>query len=285
MTEPKDEVMVKAFDETPVVPGRARAAAKVKSGMIDVPEIAALSVSGAALLGVILSYFFLLSPARDEFKRREAERSAAQSQFLNLQEQKFLTRNKEAGTVDLVTSLERFETSHLMLPSQGNAALYQRLNELIRANGLRNTAGPEYAPLEVIDATRASKMEERNRQQSLYPGTAVSVTVEGSYANLRKFINSLEGTRQFVIINAVEIESNTDGGAENNNPQPDPNNPTMMPNQIPPQMNPNKINPRAGENYGIPSDQPAAQPQNKRGAVSMRLEMAAYFRRQPEVQN
>lgn len=285
MTEPKDEVMVKAFDETPVVSSRARAAAKVKSGMLDVPEIAALSVSSAVLLGVILSYFFLLNPARDEFKRREAERSAAQSQFLNLQEQKFLTQNKEAGTVDLVTSLERFETSHLMLPSQGNAALYQRLNELIRANGLRNTAGPEYAPLEVIDATRASKMEERNKQQSVYPGTAVSVTVEGSYANLRKFINSLENTRQFVIINAVEIESNTDGGAENNNPQPDPNNPTMMPNQIPPQMNPNKVNPRAGENYGIPSDQPAAPPQNKRGAVSMRLEMAAYFRRQPEVQN
>lgn len=280
----KDAVMVKAFDEKTVVAKKTR---RIKSGMFDVPEAVALSISGAALLTVILSYFFLLLPARAEFKKREAERSTAQTQFMNLQTQSDESRTKEAGTGDLLTSIERFENNHLLLPSQGNAVLYQRLNELIRVNGLRNTAGPEYAPLEIVDAARASREAEaqkgrggRVKQQSIYPGTAVSVTVEGSYANLRKFIASLENTRQFIIVNAVEIESNGENGGQ------DAANAAAGGTGLPPQMNPNKINPRQGDT-GLPPGltPPASSAPNKRGAVSMRLEMSAYFRRQTEAQN
>lgn len=286
MKNNKDAVMVKAFDEA-AVNNKRKPLRRIKSGMLDVPEIAAVSVSGGILLIVILSYFFVLQPARDEFKRRETERSTAQAQFMNLQSQQNDSRTKEAGTGDLVASLERFENNHLMLASQGNAALYSRLNELIRANGLRNTAGPEYAPLEIVDAERANREAEaqrgrtgRAKQASIYPGTAVSVTVEGSYANLRKFISALENTRQFIIIDSVEIESNgeSNGSDAAANAASDP---TM------PQMNPNKINPRQSDNQLPPGLQPPPAPaQNKRGAVSMRLEMLAYFRRQqPEVQN
>ena len=42
--------------------------------------------------------------------------------------------------------------------------------------------------------------------QSIYPGIAISVTVEGAYQNLRRFIRDLETTKQFIIINSVELE-------------------------------------------------------------------------------
>lgn len=284
------EITVKTVDKNGVVTSRARASRTVKRGMLDVPEIVALSMSGAALLGVVLAYFFLLVPAREDFKRREAERSTMQAQLINLQAQSDETLNKEAGTVELVASVERFEHNYLQLPAQGNAALYARLNELIRVNGLRNTAGPEYSPLEIINAERANRNEEQGakaKQQSLYPGTAVSVTVEGSYANLRRFISSLENTRQFIVINAVEIESNAEAGSsagDDSAAQP-LNNPGMMPTM--PQANAGKINPRAGSNP-MPnpvSPQPLASTPNRRGAVSMRLELAVYFRRQTAIQN
>lgn len=281
------EITVKTVDKNGVVTSRARASRTVKGGMFDLPEIVALSVSGAALFSVILAYFFLLVPAREDFKKREAERSTMQTQLINLQQQSNETLNKEAGTVELVGSVERFENNHLALPAQGNAALYGRLNELIRVNGLRNTAGPEYSPLEIIDAERANRNEERGtkaKQQSLYPGTAVSVTVEGSYANLRRFISSLENTRQFIVINAVEIESNAEAGSSGSDDSAEQpiNNPTMMPNAMP---QTGKVNPRAGSNP-MPnpvSPQPLASTPNRRGAVSMRLELAAYFRRQPAI--
>jgi Tfp pilus assembly protein PilO len=46
--------------------------------------------------------------------------------------------------------------------------------------------------------------------QSLYPGIGVTVTVEGQYANLRHFVRDIESSNQFIIINAVELERAAD---------------------------------------------------------------------------
>lgn len=270
---------------------RTRVLRKVNRGMFDLPEIIAVAFAGVALGTVVFAYFFILLPAREEFKKAEAERSQKQTQLINLQAQARQAGTNAAGTVDLVSSVDRFETNFLPFLTSGNAALYQRLNELIRANNLRNTAGPEYSSLETIDLQRAAKINEKaardNKQQSIFPGTVVTVTVEGNYASLRRFIGNLESTRQFLIINAVEIESNggtdaTDGAALSTNALPSgemPNNATGFQNPQPPL---NRINPRLNNNPTTttpPTAQIDAATAGGRGAVSLRLEMAAYFRR------
>ncbi len=129
----------------------------------------------------------------------------------------------------------------------------------------------------------------------MFPGTAVSVTVEGSYQNLRRFVSDLENTNQFLIINQVEIESNAEvGGSANSNqsvnnppvvgiPNMNPNLPNQVPNQqmSNPNFNPNPSarNPNQMSLNG--GNQTAAQIAAKRGAVSLRLQMSAYFRRFP----
>jgi hypothetical protein len=74
----------------------------------------------------------------------------------------------------------------------------------------------------------------------------VSLTVEGQYSNVRRFVRDIEASRQFVIINAVELE-----GADN-----------------------------AAARTAVPTEGAApgasAPPSS---IVSLRLEMAAYFRR------
>lgn len=264
------EITVKTADKNAVVTTRARSR-KIKNGMFDTPEIVAVSLSALALLGVVFAYFFLLLPAREDDKRRKADFAQMQTQLADLQTKSAETKTKADGTVDLVSSVDRFEATFMPPAATGNAALYQRLNELIRANGLRNTAGPEYAPLEIV----APGTKSTTKQQSIFPGTSVNVTVEGNYANLRRFVSELENTRQFLIINAVEIESNGTGSTTSSGgstpTQPAPVNPTQ----------PNTINPRAGETGAAkqpPATSGAANP-SRRGAVSMRLELAAYFRR------
>ena len=49
--------------------------------------------------------------------------------------------------------------------------------------------------------------------ESIYPGIAVNVTVEGSYQSLRHFVRDIEGSKQFLIINAVELERATESNA------------------------------------------------------------------------
>jgi Tfp pilus assembly protein PilO len=83
---------------------------------------------------------------------------------------------------------------------------------LIKSNGLRNTSGPTYAPLEPAGSkTSASNTKTGNTKwQSVYPGIAISLTVEGQYPNLRRFVQELESSKQFVIINSVELERSTE---------------------------------------------------------------------------
>jgi Tfp pilus assembly protein PilO len=45
--------------------------------------------------------------------------------------------------------------------------------------------------------------------QSFYPGIAVMVTVEGEYQNVRRFIRDVERSKQFVVINEVELQRAT----------------------------------------------------------------------------
>ena len=49
--------------------------------------------------------------------------------------------------------------------------------------------------------------------QSFYPGIAVMVTVEGQYQDVRRFIRDVERSRQFVVINEVELQRATQNNA------------------------------------------------------------------------
>src|SRR5688500_19414598 len=97
-------------------------------------------------------------------------------------------------------------------------SLYTTVNDLIKSNGLRNTAGPTYTPLEPIGAkaqvqpNTSAEKQTNAKWQTIYPGIAVSVTVEGPYQRVRRFIREIESSRQFLIINEVELESVTQSG-------------------------------------------------------------------------
>lgn len=88
--------------------------------------------------------------------------------------------------------------------------LYDELNRLIRTNGLRNTSGPSYTSLDTLGSKTTGTNAASTRWQSVYPGIGVSLTVEGPYQNLRRFVRDLEANRQFIIINAIELERATE---------------------------------------------------------------------------
>ena len=60
--------------------------------------------------------------------------------------------------------------------------------------------------------TVTAEKQSNAKWQSIYPGIAVSVTVEGPYQNVRHFVRDVEISRQFLIINAVELERVTQSG-------------------------------------------------------------------------
>ena len=181
--------------------------------MFGVAEIVALSISCFILLLVLFSYLYFLLPARSRLQAARTDKTQLQA---NLEKSKSIVSHDQSvqQTRDkLAESLQHFETVGLVDATRGRMDLYEDLNRLIIKNGLRNTSGPNYAALDPAGSKTPGKTT-NTKWQSVYPGMAVDLTVEGSYQNIRRFISELENSRQFVIINQVELQR----AMQNNSP-------------------------------------------------------------------
>jgi Tfp pilus assembly protein PilO len=185
--------------------------------MFGLPELAGFAASLLILICAVFAYLYFLVPAYLRLSNLQRERTVLQEQLRGAQEG--MTRNTDAqATVEEInSSVESFENERLPSRNEGRMSLYNALNQVIRSNGVRNTSGPTYIALDprVINAqgqvrtASAANKQGNAKWQSLFPGIGVSVTVEGQYANLRRFIRDLEASNQFIVINDVELEKAT----------------------------------------------------------------------------
>ena len=175
-------------------------------------EIIGLAGSVLILILVVVSYLYFLVPANSHLDALQSERSLRQAQLRASQDLVREGEGTEASVQRITQSLGDFESNQLLGADPGRMGLYDSLNMLMRKNGLRNTSGPTYTPLEPSDAKvgTSGSRSANTKWQSVYPGIAISVTVEGQYQNLRRFIRDLETGKQFIIINSVELERSTE---------------------------------------------------------------------------
>jgi hypothetical protein len=250
---------------------------KVYAGMWGPAELVTVAFAMVALFIVAMLYIFMVAPANRELEssltrrdRLNAELSLARSKYGDI-------TNTETQVVKLMNSVDDFESRYLPVASNGRTSLYQRINGLIAGYGLVNTSGPDYSPLETTDVNDGVKSEEesgRAKYRSLFPGVYVTMTVEGSYQNIRRFIREIETGNDFVVVSAVELE---------------PSDAEARPAQPSAQVGSGAVvNPNTGLPTGMPGNPtiaadsaPTARQKGKTHGevVSLRLEMAAYFRR------
>lgn len=225
--------------------------------VIGLPELIGLAGAALLLLIVVFSYFYFYRPAELRLKSLDIDRQRLQAQLAAYR----LTVNENETTREsvnkIIDSLGKFEGRWLVVQGPGRMSLYEVLNDLIKKNGIRNTAGPSYSTLppvgekQSVQPSATAQQQTNAKWQSIYPGIAVSVTVEGPYQNVRHFVHDLESSRQFLIINAVELERVNQTGANAESPSQFPTRPEAAP----------------------PNDG------GKGGLVSLRIDLATYFQR------
>jgi hypothetical protein len=246
--------------------------------VIGLPELIGLTVAALLALITVFAYFYFYVPADSRLKSLQRERDQLQTQLRNSENFFKETTSTSEAVAQRVSSVKDFEGNWLAVSGPGRLSLYAELNNLIRSNGLRNTAGPSYNALEPIGSkpqTQATESAEKQgiaKWQSIYPGVLVSVTVEGPYQRVRHFVRDIEMSRHFLIINAVELEGVRDSGLA-----PD----------LPAQLAVTKaLPPRGGATRAAVPTPPVVLPTaGSRGSqVSLRLDMATYFQR-PEVKS
>ncbi|HEV2706616.1 MAG TPA: hypothetical protein VGV59_11870 [Pyrinomonadaceae bacterium] len=235
-------------------------------GIVGLPELVALSAAGLLLLATLISYFYFLRPERARLAQMTTERLRLEQELQAASVGVQRNTDTQASVQEILDSLETFETTHLS--TNDSVSLFEDLNAKILRNKLRISGGVSYTQLEeAAPGTPGQPAQQQQRApgsrgasraaQSVFPGMAVTATVEGTYANLRRFIRDVEGdTRHFVVIDAVELEGLTE----------------TAPTGAAPDLS--TATPGDGATPATPT------PNVSRGAlVSLRLDMAAYFRR------
>jgi hypothetical protein len=235
--------------------------------VIGLPELIGLSVAALLALITVFSYFYFLTPAhtRRDFALSERDRLRVQLRASQMNFDK--DKNATTAVNEINASLKDFEANWLVAPGPGRMSLYTELNDLIQSNGLRNTSGPSYTTLEPlgtkgqVQPTASAEKQSNLKWQSIYPGISVSVTVEGPYQNVRRFVHDIETGRQFVIVNAVELEGVTQSNAAS--------------------LETTSVRAPTPVRGSKPAVSPGtAQPPGTRGTfVSLRLDLATYFQR------
>ncbi len=261
-------------------PNRPR---KVYSGMWGPPEIGAVAVGSLAVLIAAFAYFFWVVPSNRELVRNRAEADRLESELIAAKAKYGEITNTETQVGAIVASIDDFESRFLPIPTNGQAALYQRLNGLIHAYGLTNTTGPDYAPLETIDVNTGEQTQAekgRSKYRSLYPGVYVSTTLEGSYQNIRRFIREIETGREFVIVSSVELAPAESDNRRGNDRPRNQNSVSAVSADPTGLVDPKTIQDTPGTATATGNTPDRKDKGKTHGeTVSLNIELAAYFRR------
>jgi Tfp pilus assembly protein PilO len=234
-------------------------------------EVAGLVGAAVILLAAVFAYFSFLVPAQLRLQQATVQRAELQNAFKQSSEGLKLNTDKQTAVQEISQSLTDFEGNTLSSRGEGRVALYDELNGLIRTNNLRNTSGPTYVPLDALGedgkaVSAASTRTGNAKWQSLYPGIGVSLTVEGQYGNLRRFIRDIESNKHFLIINSVQLERATDVEA---------------PGEVTGAVAPTGVAPTGVAPTGVaPAGAAPIVTAPKGNLVSLQLDLATYFRRE-----
>ncbi len=267
-----ETIVVEVQPDLDTPPPRPR---KVYAGMWGTPEIAAVAVSTLAVLMVMVIYFFWVIPSDRELARNRSEADRLEAEVMSAESKYGEITDTETQVGKLVGSVEDFEARFLPVSRTGQTALYQKLNGLIAAYGLINSSGPDYSPLETTDfgsGDGGNEEKGRSKFRSLYPGVYVSTTVEGSYQNLRRFIREIETGRDFIVVSAVELAPSDKQSDTSRDAGPNTNTGPVDPNRSFPGVNDQTAQSQA-------PGRPLQQGKTHGETVSLRIELAAYFRR------
>jgi Tfp pilus assembly protein PilO len=179
---------------------------------LSIVEIVAL-VSALIFAAIVLAlYFNSIQPIKNKIAELETRKKQLTGQANTEIEKNLAIKNQRTNAQKILDSLESFE-SRLRHRKQGIPDVINEVNQLARAYKVRagdisfQTASAEQLAGDGANPTPTPAITRRDKLPNVYEGLGINTTVEGDYHDLRRFISALERSRNFVIVNAISLQS------------------------------------------------------------------------------
>jgi hypothetical protein len=176
-------------------------------------EMIAAGIGLGLIVLVILYYFLSLAPVDERLKSVEKD-AAEQSNIIkptSTPASKTGPSQKEQ-IQEAKNSLSEFEGSSLKPMEQGRIDLINEINQLAKADKLRLGSGIEmhatYRAAGLSDSeAQGSKKKKDSDSLDVFPRVQFHFVVRGEYPDLRKFLRDLESSKQYVVVDSVNLSN------------------------------------------------------------------------------
>lgn len=194
------------------MPAKARELAE--RSKLNLIEVVALVAALVFVGGVIFYYFSKVQPLRSELSALQEREKEVRLQIdkANSDEVK---RQKQASNAELImASLKDFD-QYLKQDERGMTEIINEVDALGKKYGVL-TGDSTYRVAEaepLVDENGQpipQKSGRENDTQKIYPVLGIDTNIIGEYPNLRKFLYDLERSRQFLVINALTFQGESD---------------------------------------------------------------------------
>lgn len=187
-------------------------------GAKELVGIAAL----AALFGITgYLWFTKLGPAQATVAAAQAEYKKLQTEADTLRANQQRRERQAERLKTVIEKKEDFEQVYLRSDIRsGRLDLIDEINEMTRKHTVQLDGGIDFESNEVDlprlpgEPSQASKSESEKPKTVLYPSLTARFRIVGNYNNVRKFIGTLEQSKQFLVVKLSEILSTKDAGGQ-----------------------------------------------------------------------
>jgi hypothetical protein len=176
-------------------------------------EILALTFALIVVAVAVTRYWTALRPEQARLRQLEQQLADQQRDLVLSTPGVPSTTSPSDIAQQALDSLEQFKTNHLKRLQSGEIELLNEVNALAKKSSVQLMSGIDTTrripgPVEEEAAAgqkKASKQRKPEEILGVFPALAARFSVSGEYTNLRSFISALESSKQFLLVNTVNI--------------------------------------------------------------------------------
>lgn len=180
-------------------------------------EIAAIAILVALVAGTFLVYSFWILPDQVVALQLSNEVAANNKKIDDLRAKAVDPGSVTSQYQEVKDSLDTFRGSVLKSRNVGKQDILRAIDASVKETGVAFAGSVSFQTSEAVVEEQAAKSRSATPTITSYPSLEVSMSISGTYPQLRSFISKFESSNQFVVINSVSLSASdqrepTEGG-------------------------------------------------------------------------